>query len=278
MEDFELERFKPGYKIPDQLSEKLRWFIVDDNDIYVYSQDGEYTIPLLGISEIQQFEFENISYLGQLDGVDIIASKLKPGSSSNGLVKEHLRTLFMANMSMEDFWIAGKALQIVRWDSETNFCSKCGSSRKNKQDERAKICTECETIYYPRLSPSMIVAVKRDNRLLLARGTKFTSKMYSVLAGFVEQGESLEDCVRREVFEEVGIKIKNIKYFASQSWPFPDSLMIGFTADYASGEINIDPEEIVDAKWYRVDEIPEIPTRVSISNRLIEWFIEDQKS
>jgi NAD+ diphosphatase len=278
MEHFELERFKPGYEIPDQLSEKLRWFIVDNDDIYVYYQDGRYIIPLLGISEIEQFEFENISYLGQLDGVDIIASTLKENSNSNGLVKEKLRTLIMANMPMEDFWLASKALQVVRWDSETQFCSKCSSSLENKRDERAKVCTECETVYYPRLSPSMIVAVVKDDQLLLARATKFTSKLYSVLAGFVEQGESLEDCVRREVFEEVGIKVKNIKYFASQSWPFPDALMIGFTAEYVSGEIVIDPDEIVDAQWYTVDEIPEFPNRVSIASRLIEWFIEDQKS
>jgi len=128
---------------------------------------------------------------------------------------------------------------------------------------------------YPRKSPAVIVSIVRDNKILLARSQKFSNvNMYSVLAGFVDPGESLEDCVRREIREEVRIEVKNIQYFGSQSWPFPDSLMVGFTAEYKSGEISIDNDEIDEAGWFSVSELPRIPRKISIARQLIDWFIE----
>jgi NAD+ diphosphatase len=125
---------------------------------------------------------------------------------------------------------------------------------------------------YPRLSPAVIVAVERGNRILLARARRFTAAMYSVIAGFVEPGETLEECVRREVMEETGIRIRAIRYFGSQPWPFPDSLMIGFTAEYESGELLIDGTELVDAGWFAAGELPTIPGPISIARRLIDAF------
>ena len=129
-------------------------------------------------------------------------------------------------------------------------------------------------MYYPRISPAVIVAVVRDKRILLARSTRFTSSFHSVLAGFVETGETLEDAVRREIFEEVGIQVRNIRYFGSQPWPFPDSLMVAFTAEYAGGEITLDDNEIVTADWYSAAELPRVPGKISIARRLIDWFTE----
>jgi NAD+ diphosphatase len=127
-------------------------------------------------------------------------------------------------------------------------------------------------INYPRLSPAIIVAVCRDDRLLLAQNKRFRSGYYSVLAGFVEPGETLEECVKREVFEEVNIRVKNIRYFGSQPWPFPNSLMVGFTAEYAGGEIDENKSEIVEADWFTADNLPRIPPQITIARWLIDWF------
>lgn len=137
----------------------------------------------------------------------------------------------------------------------------------------AKECPGCRFLSFPRISPAVIVLVEKENRVLLARVKRFTTELYSVLAGFVEPGETLEETVRREVAEETGIKVKNIRYFGSQPWPFPDSLMIGFTADYESGEIKIDETEIADAGWYDPDRLPIIPGKISIARELIDWFV-----
>ena len=163
---------------------------------------------------------------------------------------------------------------MVAWNQHHRFCGKCGHLTEYKTDERARACPQCGLINYPRLSPAIIVAVLRDNRILLAHSQRFPAKFYSVLAGFVEPGESLEECVKREILEEVGISVKNIRYFGSQPWPFPDSLMIGFTAEYAGGEIKVDPVEILDAGWFSADNLPPIPPKLSIARHLIDWFTE----
>jgi ADP-ribose pyrophosphatase YjhB (NUDIX family) len=137
-----------------------------------------------------------------------------------------------------------------------------------------KVCPKCGHISYPRLSPAVIVAVTKGDRLLLGRNKNFVSGLYSVLAGFVEEGETLEECVKREIREETGIEVKNIKYFGSQSWPFPNSFMLAFTAEHESSEIQVDENEITDARWFSVEEIPNIPGKLSISRKLIDWFLE----
>jgi NAD+ diphosphatase len=139
------------------------------------------------------------------------------------------------------------------------------------------MCPQCGLINYPRLSPAVIVAVLKNNKILLGRNKRFKLPFYSVLAGFVEPGETLEQCVKREIHEEVGITVKNIRYFGSQPWPFPDSLMIAFTADYAGGDIHLDGSEIIDAAWFGKDNLPQIPPRISIARQLIEWFIQNQE-
>jgi NAD+ diphosphatase len=162
----------------------------------------------------------------------------------------------------------------VHWQATNRFCGKCGTATVDKPGECAKQCPQCGWAVYPSLSPAVIVAVVRDGALLLARESRFKEGLYSVLAGFVEPGETLEECVRREVREEVGIEVSNIRYFGSQSWPFPDSLMVAFTADYAGGEIDIDPGELIDAGWYRPGELPLVPSRASIARQLIDWFVK----
>lgn len=164
------------------------------------------------------------------------------------------------------------AKQILTWDNNFRFCGRCGKPTTELENERAKVCTSCGLTNYPRLSPSVIFSVIKDEHILLARSGRFPKGMYSVLAGFVEPGETLEECIRREVAEEVGIEVKNIQYFGSQNWPFPHSLMIAFTADYSSGEINIDNDEIVDAAWFTVQDLPKLPGSYSIARELIDHF------
>ncbi len=164
------------------------------------------------------------------------------------------------------------AKQVLTWNRNFRFCGQCGQPTINLPDERAKVCANCGLTNYPRLSPSIIVSVVRDERILLARSRRFPEGMYSVLAGFVEPGETLEECIHREVFEEVGVAITNIQYFGSQNWPFPHSLMIGFTADYLTGEISIDDDEIVDARWFKSMNLPRIPGNYSIARKMIDHF------
>ena len=175
----------------------------------------------------------------------------------------------------ELFVLAGRAFQIVEWDRTHLFCGRCGEPTEPKTNERARLCPACGQVHFPRLAPAVIMAVIRDRRILLAHANRFPSHFYSVLAGFVEPGETFEECVAREVEEEVGIKVKNIRYLSSQPWPFPHSLMVGFIAEHDSGEINVDGEEIRDADWFAPENLPQIPGRISIARRLIDWFVEE---
>lgn len=170
------------------------------------------------------------------------------------------------------------AVQIARWDREHRFCGSCGSKTVSSQKDRSKLCPACGAMYYPHISPAIIVAIRKEDKLLLLKNKKFPGKMYSVLAGFVEAGESLEDCLIREVYEEAGIQVKNIRYHSSQSWPFPDSLMVGFSAEWAGGELRPDDDEIADARWFSLEELPEIPRPISISRHLIDAWIAEQKA
>ncbi len=184
-----------------------------------------------------------------------------------------LRSLFGV-IDNDHFILAGKAMQILHWHKEHQFCGKCGTPMKNRETELAKICPACNFISFPRLSPAVIMSIIREDQILLARSPHFTPGMYSTLAGFVEPGETLEEAVKREVREEVNIQISNISYVASQPWPFPHSIMIGFSAIYAGGEIEIDNKEIEDAKWFTIRNLPPLPSKATIARLLINNFVE----
>lgn len=167
--------------------------------------------------------------------------------------------------------VAGRAVQLIEFELTSRICGRCGTLTETLED-RGKKCPRCDLLIYPRISPAIIVLVMKEDEVLLARSSHFRPDMYSIIAGFVEPGETLEHAVEREVMEEVGLKVKNIRYFASQPWPFPNSLMIGFIADYEEGEIKVDGVEIIDAGWFRRDELPNVPGKASISGHLIDWF------
>ena len=171
------------------------------------------------------------------------------------------------------FYIAGRAQQVIDWHDTHRFCGRCGTETEDHPQDRAKVCPGCGLVNYPRLSPSIIVLVHRGEEMLLARNANWPTNMYSTLAGFVEPGESIEQTVHREVEEEVGIKVRNLRYLGSQSWPFPNSLMLGFHAEYDSGDIVCQEGEIADARWFRHDDLPNVPPGTAISRWLIDDFI-----
>lgn len=176
--------------------------------------------------------------------------------------------------------LANKASQLLEWDRSHQFCGECGSRTHANKNEHSRICENisCQRIFFPKISPVIIVAVEREQEILLARSPHFPAEIYSVLAGFIEPGETVEEAIHREVYEEVGIKIKNLRYFASQSWPFPNSLMLGFRADYESGEVICGPNEIEDAAFFHIDALPKtFPGSISISQWLLQDFCKRHK-
>lgn len=175
----------------------------------------------------------------------------------------------------EVFMTVGSALQFSDWFRNAKVCSHCGGKILPSEHDYGRVCGTCGSVFYAPISPAIIVAVERDDKLLLAHNTAWPDERYSVIAGFVEPGETLEDTVRREIYEEVMIHVDGIKYFASQSWPFPHSLMLGFTAEYSSGEIKPDGTEIANAGFFSPEEIMHmnIPDKASIARRLIDNFL-----
>ncbi|OFC70150.1 NAD(+) diphosphatase [Alteromonas confluentis] len=181
----------------------------------------------------------------------------------------------MAEGSEALFNVLSRAWQYVHFLRTHRYCGQCGAQMEQVDWEMAMQCHQCKHRAYPRVSPCIIVGIYRDNQILLAKGVRHKeSGMYSTLAGFVESGESLEQAVHREVEEEVGVKIKNLSYFNSQPWPFPHSLMMGFLAEYDSGDIVPQPGEIDDAQWFDIDNLPKIPPKLSIAGKLIEAMIQ----
>ncbi len=180
-----------------------------------------------------------------------------------------VRSLFNL-VDAETVLLVGRAAHLLDWKRNHRHCGRCGLPTIMKDSEFVMSCEACNLLVYPRISPAVMVLIRRDDELLLARSHRFKPGMFSALAGFVEAGETLEQCAVREVREEVGIEIANLRYFKSQPWPFPDSLMLAFFADYKGGTIRIDPTEIEDAGWFSPSALPILPDPVSIARQLIE--------
>ena len=172
------------------------------------------------------------------------------------------------------YHIAGKAVLVNDWYISHRFCGRCGAKTQLDEKDMMLKCPECGQVHYPRIAPAIIVAIRKGDKLLMAQHSYHDTIRYALIAGFVEPGESIEEAVHREVSEEVGIKIKNLKYMKSQSWPFPNSLMLAFIAEYESGDIKVDGDEIVKAKWFKKDEIIRYDSDISISDWLIQNFID----
>lgn len=261
--------FVPSLGQSVDVSEDSLCFVVRRGEVLVRETRHGPVLPRL--TELDGVDPDRAHYLGSLDSVDCFALVLEQGNAPAGTTFTGLRPL---NGRIEDdvFWVAGRALQIVEWDTTHRFCGHCGIPTEPVPGERAKRCPSCGLLAYPRISPAVIVRVTRGDEILLARGRRFAEAIYSILAGFVDPGESLEETVVREIREEAGIEVTDVRYWGSQSWPFPHSLMVGFTATWAGGEIQIDEEELLDAGWFIRDALPQLPMTFSIARSLIdEW-------
>jgi NAD+ diphosphatase len=244
-----------------------RLYLITGQSLWVAHDDGGPPRIPVGPSP------EGAIYLGGLDDAPCFARMLEDGEAApEGTRPVALRQLFGALPDL-DFGIAGRALGVTAWDRDHRFCGRCGAATERSPTERVRTCSRCGHGAYPRLSPAIIALVERDGRALLARNPRFPLPFFSTLAGFVEVGETLEDAVAREIHEEAGIAITDIRYFGSQPWPFTGSLMIGFTARWAGGEIVADPDEIADAEWFAPGELPRIPPKLSIARELIDDFV-----
>jgi NAD+ diphosphatase len=209
--------------------------------------------------------------VGTLGGRYCQAGWMAAGAPArSGFAWRPLRSLF-GEMDASLLGVAARAAQIAEWARTHRYCGACGEPMLLVQGERCFKCAACGHMAFPRISPAMIVLIRKGEQVLLALHAQSPSKRFTPLAGFLEAGESIEEAVHREVFEEVGLRVHNLQYFSSQSWPFPHSLMIGFTADYLDGEIRVDPAEILEARWFGPgDEWPERIAHISISQVLVD--------
>lgn len=212
-------------------------------------------------------------FIGRLFGRPCFAVSLEPDAPApEGYYPEPLRRL-TGRLEEHYFVMAGRASQVLTWLQNHRFCSRCGHPTRAHERDLAMVCAQCGYSQYPRITPCVIMLVTRGDQALLARSPRFPEGFYSCLAGFMEPGETAEQAVRREVMEETAVEIRDLRYYGSQSWPFPHSLMLGFRAEHRGGEIHVDGEEIVDAQWWRVGELPRIPPQGSIARALIDDWV-----
>lgn len=219
---------------------------------------------------VESFDGTGAIVVGRWNDQLVVAEALPAGTRAPADCRwASLRSLFGV-MADDYVALAGRAGQLLDWDRSHRYCGVCATPTERDPLERARRCPACKQVSYPRISPAMMCLVTRGSQILLARNVNFPAGRYSALAGFLEAGESIEDAIHREVREEVGIEVSNIRYFASQSWPFPNSLMIAYTAEYAGGELRPDGIEITEADWFDATSLPQLPPRISIARALID--------
>jgi NAD+ diphosphatase len=272
--------YAPAVQPPVDPPARALWFVFRDAELLVKASSS-IELPDCAHPNILGMMPRRTQYLGVLGEQHCFSAELDADAAApQGWVWQGLRGLFGA-LDDAQFALAGRALQIVGWDRTHQYCGACGAATAPRTTERSRECPACGLVAYPRLAPAVMALVRRERELLLARSPRFAKGVYSALAGFVEPGETLEQCLEREVHEEVGIRVRSVRYFASQPWPFPHSLMIAFFADFESGEIRIDGAEIEDARWFDVENIenlPRLPARISIARRLIDAAIGEMRA
>lgn len=195
----------------------------------------------------------------------------------DGRYEKHPLRSLLGIVADDQFNLWGRAAQLISWMNDHRYCGRCGQKTELAEVEYAMVCSACEVHHYPKIAPCVIVLVWRGEEILLARSPVFAKGMYSTLAGFVEPGESLEETVKREIFEEVAVRVQNIRYFGSQPWPFPGQLMVGFYAEYLAGDLQVDGVEIEDGHWYHIDALPTIPHPGTIAGTLIRHHVATLK-
>ncbi len=257
---------------------------VQDDDIIINFKDNSFLLKENG----EEFEFPRKKDVPEIndktESTFLFVLNHKPcyliwddlNISLPGFIYKEM-DFFRYTTQQEIAWASIVSFQLKNWYSENKYCGKCGSKTKQKTDERALICTNCNSVIYPKISPAVIAAIVCGDKILLARGATWPNDWYSCIAGYVDVGESLEDALKREAKEEVGIDIKNIRYYKSQPWPLSGSMMIGFIAEADDTQpIILEEKEIADAKWFNKSELPGHPSKISIAGEMIDKFVKGE--
>lgn len=248
------------------------WFIFNGDHLLIDTNPSTAAVgsPFSPAERGISLQFSQL--FGYYDGIPCYLAAVDKDQTVGSMTPVNLRALF-GTVDEDYFSLSGRALQILHHTREHIYCSRCATPMKDRIDELARICPSCNFISFPRVSPAVIMSVVRGDHILLGRSPHFTKDMYSTLAGFVEAGETLEEAVCREVQEETSITAGKVEYVTSQPWPFPHSVMIGFSAEYIKGDIAIDKTELEDANWYHYKDLPKLPSRITIARLLIDNFI-----
>ena len=260
-------------------SSKSETSIILRNQEFLTSKNSDFLIFEEDDLKWSEMEMVYKQFIGYLNDKPCYILEIDEDSKlDNDLILTPLRNL-LGRIPDSLFTICSRSLQLSEWKRNNQFCGVCGTKMKMHETERAMFCECNNVLVYPRISPCVIVLVTRGEELLLAHNKNFPGTFYSTLAGFIEAGESAESAIHREIFEEVKVRVQNIKYFGSQSWPFPSQLMLGYHAEYFEGEITPDGEEIDLADWFHYKDLPNVPTaNISISGQLIESYLEKLNS
>jgi NAD+ diphosphatase len=273
------EPFAPGVSPPPEVDKAPPLgLLVTGTDVVVTIDGDEVTLPdRVAVEPLAEQGAASWLYLGTLGDQRCYAAALGPAEAQvpPPFARVPVRELF-ERLDAARLAAVGQALALVEWDTMHRHCGRCAAATVRDDEHRVRRCPRCAATFHPRIPPAVIVLVTRGSQMLLARNVRFPPGRFSAVAGFAEPGESLEQAARREVREEVGVEVAELRYFGSQPWPFGHSLMIGFVADHAGGDIRVDGEEIVEAAWFSVDRLPDLPPPISIARQLIDVFVSER--
>lgn len=246
------------------ISNEECYYIIFNQDRQLYLEDNK--IPLVNGEFLLNFNVNFKLYIGTYKNHPCVVVNVDGTGNFHQLHEVY-------EIDKDIYQIATRAVLINDWYDQNRYCGRCGTKTKIKKGSMSLKCPKCGLSHHGKIQPAVIIAIHKENKLLMAKHSYDTKVRYALIAGFVEMGESIEEAVRREVKEEVGINVKNIQYMGSQPWPFPNSLMCAYKAEYESGEIKVDEKEIMEAKWFAKDEINEIDSDISIYSLLVEDFL-----
>lgn len=256
------------------IANKRVWFIFDKDTLLLQKESAGYTLPAGNRPpEFVHTHFTEhvVASVNETDYIGLSSNEITDLPQEFELI--NLRASY-DHLEEKVYKIAGKAFEIVHWDRNSRFCPACGVEM-NQNTPISKVCPQCNQEFYPAISTAIIVLIRKGDSVLLVQAKNFKGNFHGLVAGFLETGESLEECVRREVMEETGLKIKNITYFGNQPWPYPSGLMVGFIADYESGEIELQQEELKSGAFFTKDNLPELPRKLSIARKMIDWWLQN---
>lgn len=259
-----------------EIQPSMQWYVFFNDQLLLKKEENnQYSVPYGSQPPTLPTKYSKIHDVTLTDGTKIKTLTIdQPIEETDEWIMVGLRASY-ENMSLADYQAAGKASQILYWDDHSRFCPVCGSLMEQLAPIMKK-CPNCGNEMYPPVSTAVIVLIRKEKEILLVRARNFRGTFHGLVAGFLETGETLEQCVQREVLEETGLRVKNITYFGNQPWPYPSGLMVGFIADYESGEIKLQEDELCAGAFFSKENLPEIPRKLSIARKLIDWWLENE--